>query len=86
MAGGMALPEVWEQRGGGIQRPGKERARGRVRWSGGGVGSGEVEMGEANSYLQTQKCVCKAWHNPFWLQPVSPVGTGGWVWTICGRP
>ena len=50
MAGGMGMPEVWEQCAGGIQRLRKERAPGRVSWCRGGVGSSKVEVGEGVSY------------------------------------
>ena len=56
MAGGMGMPEVWEQCAGGIQRLRKERAPGRVSWCRGGVGSSKVEVGEGVSYQQ----VCKS--------------------------
>ena len=58
MAGGMGMPEVWEQCAEGIQRLRKERAPGRVSWCLGGAGSSKVEVGEGVSYEQVCKCVC----------------------------
>ena len=66
MAGGMGMPQVWEECAGEIQRLGKERAPRRVSWGGGGVGPSEVEAGEGASELASvQMRVCKSWYNPF---------------------